>query len=196
MDENSAFTAGVRFGGLNDRTEIKILICYLINAIKQPLKQQLLIDTIIGQELVNYFELQDALSHLINLTIITEEKGAYSITPAGVEISKELEKILPFSVKERAYKAAIELLQYDSLKGQNKTTITPLEKGGYNLNCTIADGDLVLFAFDVFMPDEKSARFAQDKFIKFGQEIFKCVLGVTTDNPKMYADFLKSTQTV
>ncbi|MEG1800953.1 MAG: DUF4364 family protein [Oscillospiraceae bacterium] len=164
----------------------------MLSAVKQPLKQQLLIDTIIGQELVNYFELQAALPHLLEQGFISEANNAYSITPTGIEISKELEKSLPFSVRERAYKAAIELLQYDALKKQNKTLITPLENGGFNLNCTIADVDLILFSFDVFMPDEKSAKFAQERFIKYGQDIFKCVIGITTDNAGMYEDFLKS----
>ena len=37
----------------------------------------------------------------------------YSITDDGKEISRQLEKVLPFSVRERAYKAVIEILQYD-----------------------------------------------------------------------------------
>ena len=64
MDNNTAFSAGVRFGGLTDRTEIKILICYLLTGAKQPLTEQQIVDTVIGQQLVNYFELLDALSHL------------------------------------------------------------------------------------------------------------------------------------
>ena len=191
MNENTAFSAGVRFGGLTDRTEIKILICYLLANAKQPLTDGQIIDTLIGQQLVNYFELQDALSHLTQQNIITENNGVYSITDEGMDISRQLEKALPFSVKERAYKAVIEILQYETLKKQNRTTITALEKGGYNLNCTISDNDFTLFSFDLHMPDEKSARFAEEKFIKYGQEIFKCVLGITTDNPAMYRDFLE-----
>lgn len=190
MENNSAFSAGVRFGGLYDKTEIKILICYLLSGIKQPLTNQQLIDTIIGQQLVNYFELQDALSHLLEQKLIKEENGAYSITAEGAEISDQLEKVLPFSVRERAYKALIELLQYEALKRQNKTSITPLKNGGYNLNCTISDDEFVVFSFDLYMPDEKSVLTAQEGFIRHGQDIFKCVLGITTENAKMYKDFL------
>jgi len=190
MNENSAFSAGVRFGGLTDRTEIKILICYLLTNAKQPLTAQNIIDTLIGQQLVNYFELQDALSHLSSQNIITEDNGVYTITEEGIDISRQLEKALPFSVKERAYKAVIEILQYENLKRQNKTSITPLEKGGFNLNCTISDCDFTLFSFDLYMPDEKSAKLAEQQFIKYGQEIFKCVLGITTENPQMYKGFL------
>ena len=191
MDSNYAFTAGVRFGGLNDRTEIKILICYLLSSIKTSLTQKQLVDTIVGQELVNYFELQDALTRLVEQKLILEENGCLSITQEGVEISKELENSLPFSVKEHAYKAAIELLQYETLQKQNKTSVTALEKGGYSVKCTVESEDTIFFAFEVFMPDEKSAKMAQTQFIKHGQEIFKCVLGVTTENKSLYKSLLE-----
>ena len=192
MNNNIAFSAGVRFGGLTDRTEIKILICYLLTEAKQPLTEQQIVDAVIGQQLVNYFELLDALSHLAEQKLIYEIDGMYSITEDGKEISRQLEKVLPFSVRERAYKAVIEVLQYDALKKQNKTKITPVEGGGFNLNCTIEDENFVLFSCDMFMPNEKSAQLAQESFIRHGQDIFKCVLGITTDNPAMYKDFLKN----
>ena len=192
MDNNIAFSAGVRFGGLTDRTEIKILICYLLTEAKQPLTEQQIIDTVIGQQLVNYFELLDALSHLTEQKIISETDGLYSINDDGKEISRQLEKVLPFSVRERAYKAVIEILQYETLKRQNKTKITAVDGGGYNLNCTIEDENFVLFSCDIFMPNEKSAQLAQESFIKYGQDIFKCVLGITTENPNMYKEFLEN----
>ena len=191
MENNTAFSAGVRFGGLTDRTEIKILICYLLTGAKQPLSEQQIIDTVIGQQLANYFELLDALSHLTEQKLVTEQNGMYSITEDGKEISRQLEKVLPFSVRERAYKAVIDILQYDALKKQNKTKITPVEGGGFNLNCTIGDENFVLFSCDIFMPNEKSALTAQESFIRHGQDIFKCVLGITTDNPDMYKEFLE-----
>lgn len=191
MNDNSAFSAGVRFGGLTDRTEIKILLCYLLSNAKQPLTSQQIIDTVVGQELANYFELQDALSHLVEQKLINEQDEFYTITEEGSDISKELEKSLPFSVKERAYKSVIEILQYETLKRQNKTSITSLENGGYNLNCTISDAEFTLFSFDLHMPNEKSAKLAEENFIKYGQDIFKCVLGITTENPEMYMHLLK-----
>ena len=192
MDNNTAFSAGVRFGGLTDRTEIKILICYLLTEAKQPLSEQQIIDTVIGQQLVNYFELLDALSHLSEQQLISEKDGMYTITDDGIEISRQLEKALPFSVRERAYKAVIEILQYETLKRQNKTRITAVDGGGFNLNCTIEDENFVLFSCDIFMPNEKSALLAQESFIKHGQDIFRCVLGITTGNPQMYKEFLEN----
>ena len=191
MSDNSAFSAGVRFGGLTDRTEIKILLCYMLANAREPLTSQQITDAVSGQELANYFELQDALSHLVEQNLVIEEDDRYSITDEGVQISKELEKSLPFSVKDRAYKTVISMLQYESLRRQNKTCITPVAEGGYNLNCTISDADFTLFSFDIHMPNEKSAKLAEENFIKYGQDIFRCVLGITTENPDMYRDFLE-----
>ena len=98
MDDNSAFSAGVRFGGLTDRTEIKILLCYLLTNASSPLTSQQIIDTIVGQELVNYFELQEALGLLVEQGLIVDDNDSYTITDEGKEISRELEKSLPFSV--------------------------------------------------------------------------------------------------
>ena len=67
-----------------------------------------------------------------------------------------------------------------------------MDGGGYNLSCTIEDENFVLFSCDIFMPNEKSAQLAQESFIKYGQDIFKCVLGITTENPNMYKEFLEN----
>ena len=44
---------------------------------------------------------------------------------------------------------------------------------------------------DILMPDEESAKFAGEQFVLNGQDMFRCVLGVMTDTPNMYKDFLK-----
>ena len=79
--DNKAITAGVRTGGLTDRTEIKILLCYLLASLKQPITQNQLIECVCGQELVNYFEMQSALQHLLDNRLIKEDEQGFSILP-------------------------------------------------------------------------------------------------------------------
>ena len=190
--DNKAITAGVRVGGLTDRTEIKILLCYLLSELKQPITQNQLIECVCGQELVNYFEMQSALQHLIDNKLIKEDENGFSILPEGKDIAKQLESVVSNTVKRYAYTMAVNILQYDALKKQHKITISPVEGGGYNLHCSIEDNDFVIFSFDLVMPDEESAKFAGEQFILKGQDIFKCMLGVMTDTPSMYKDFLKN----
>ena len=61
----NAFTAGVKPGGLTTSTEIRILLCYLIQHAGTPLSQGELETALLGEELVNYFELASNLSDLL-----------------------------------------------------------------------------------------------------------------------------------
>lgn len=189
--DNKAITAGVRVGGLTDRTEIKILLCYLLAELKQPITQNQLIECVCGQELVNYFEMQSALQHLLDNGFITENEEGFSITDEGKEIAHQLESVVSTTVKKYAYTMAVNILQYEALKKQHKIKITAIDGGGYNLHCSIEDNDFIIFSMDMSMPDEKSAQFAGEQFILKGQDMFKCMLGIMTDTPDMYKDFLK-----
>ena len=190
--DNKAITAGVRVGGLNDRTEIKILLCYLLSALGQPITQNQLIEVVCGQELVNYFEMQSALQHLLDQKLIKEDENGYSILPEGKEIARQLENVVSATVRRYAYTMAVNILQYEALKKQHKIEISPVDGGGFNLKCSIEDDNFTIFSFNIFMPDKKSAEFAGEQFILKGQDIFKCVLGITTDTPSMYKDFLEN----
>ena len=190
--ENKAFTAGVRVGGLSDRTEIKILLCYLLAALKQPITHDQLVECVCGQELVNYFEMRSALQYLLENNLIAEDENGYSILPDGKEIAEQLESSVSTTVKRYAYTMATKLLHYEALKKMNKTKITPVEGGGYKLHCSIEDDKFCIFSVDIHMPDEASAKYAGEQFILKGQDIFRCVLGITTDSPEMYEDFLRN----
>ena len=189
--ENQAITAGVRVGGLTDRTEIKILLCYLLAELKQPITQNQLIECVCGQELVNYFEMQSALQHLLDNNFIKEDEKGFSILPEGKDIARQLESVVSSTVKRYAYTMAVNILQYEALKKQHKIAITEVEGGGYNLHCSIEDNNFTIFSMDIVMPDEKSAEYAGQQFILKGQDRFKCMLGIMTDTPAMYKDFLK-----
>ncbi len=188
--DNKAITAGVRLGGLSDRTEIKILLCYLLRRLKQPITQDQLIESVCGQELVNYFEMQSALAQLLENGLIKEDEKGYSILPEGAQVARELESGVSATVKRYAYTMAVNLLQYEAMKKQNSYTVTPAENG-YNLHCTIADGDEKMFSMDISMPDEKTAKYAGEQFIMKGRDMLKCILGIATDTPSMYEDILR-----
>lgn len=86
----NAFTAGVKPGGLTTSTEIRILLCYLIQHAGTPLSQGELETALLGEELVNYFELASNLSDLLEQGFVREENGRYTILPAGADTLKQL----------------------------------------------------------------------------------------------------------
>lgn len=97
----NAFTAGVKPGGLTTSTEIRILLCYLIQHAGTPLSQGELETALLGEELVNYFELASNLSDLLEQGFVREENGRYTILPAGADIAEALADDVPRSVRTR-----------------------------------------------------------------------------------------------
>ena len=98
----NAFTAGVKPGGLTTSTEIRILLCYLIQHAGTPLSQGELETALLGEELVNYFELASNLSDLLEQGFVREENGRYTILPAGADIAEALADDVPRTGRGRA----------------------------------------------------------------------------------------------
>ena len=84
----NAFTAGVKPGGLTTSTEIRILLCYLLAQAGTPLSRQEIETALLGEELVNYFELANSLSELCEQGFLSEREGRYAVLPEGEEIAR------------------------------------------------------------------------------------------------------------
>ena len=109
----NAFTFGVKPGGLTDRSQVSILLCYLIRT-AAPLCRQDIENALLGEQLVNYFELAGSLADLEDQGLVTvDENGGYHITPKGISVTDELGfDLLPRSVRETAIRAVIRAQQW------------------------------------------------------------------------------------
>ena len=50
------FDEGIAPGGMRSKTEIKTMICYLFNSVKEKMGKDLIIESIVADNLANYFE--------------------------------------------------------------------------------------------------------------------------------------------
>ena len=189
--DNKAITAGVRIGGLNDRTQIKILLCYLLATIDKPITDRQFIERVCGQELVNYFEMRNALAQLCENGMIEKTDAGYVILPEGKDVARQLEDDVPGHVKKYAYNMVVALLQYDALKKQNKVEIIPTGEKEYTVRCKLEDENFSIFSMDIHMPDKSFAEKAAQQFILSGRDMFKVILGMILDSPDIYKDALK-----
>ena len=184
---NKAFTGGVRPGGLTTSTEIRILLCYLLKTVGIPLTRGEIESALLGEELVNYFELSDALDKLCALGHLNCEGGAYRVTPGGAELADTLANELPRSVREAAVNAVLAAQQYKRKLAQHKAKVTRTEDG-WRTSCTIEDLGEPVFSCELYLPDELTANAVKEKFISDGDRIFRCMLGLLTDNRQLLAD--------
>ncbi len=58
-------TKSIELGGLRNRDEIRLLICYILRAVDAPISKQNLNDSMLQDGLANYFEINQAISELL-----------------------------------------------------------------------------------------------------------------------------------
>lgn len=169
-----AFTAGVKPGGLNSSTEIRILLCYLIKS-AGPLTRDAMQGALLQEQLVNYFEFADALSDLESQALVTEGEKGYSITQKGRVVADTLSDDLPRSVRESAIRAVIRIQSWVHKAAQNQAQVSKTADG-YLVTCRIRETDSDTFCLSLAMPDELTAETVKNQFIVHGSEIYSQLL--------------------
>ena len=156
MTDYDAFSAGVEFGGLRTRQEIKLLICYLLENLEKPLSKIQINELMQGQGLANYFEVNQALDELISAGTLElekfEELEMLVLTEKVHEAAKLLESGLPKTVREKAINAAVKMQTNARRQRENKIEVKKLESG-YHVTFTILDKDDILMSLTVYVAD-------------------------------------------
>ena len=186
----NAFTAGVKPGGLTTSTEIRILLCYLLRQAGVPLPRREIEAALLGEELVNYFELASNLSELCEQGFLREEEGGYTVESAGAEIAETLADDVPLSVREAAVRAALSARQFAYREAQHHVEIAPAEGGGYAVRCSLQDMGSDVFSVSLYLPDRMTAQLTREKFIENGDHIYRLMLAALTDNAALSAELL------
>ena len=166
--EKDAVAAGIsEIGGLVNTTEIRILICYIMSSIPEPVPGQLLADVLHYEGLANYFEVSDAIAFLTEggqLQIVDEKENTYTATASGKDVAQTLRSSLSVTVKERAYAAALKMMV--RYKNEKETDICISHEGGHTfIACTAKDGDLPFMSVKLLVADEEQAQFVKNKFL-------------------------------
>lgn len=175
MAKNDAFTAGVRPGGLTDSTEIRLLLCYLIKS-ASPLSRQHLEDALLGEALVNYFEIGACLDDLVRQELAVEDGGSYTITAKGARVAGELAYDLPRSVRERAMNAVLKAQVWERKSAQYHTEVTACKDGTYLVDCTVNAISADVFHLRLAMPDKETAELVQKQFTLRGHEVYRLLI--------------------
>lgn len=192
-NEYDAFDAGIEPGGLRTRSNIRLLICYILDSLKKPIKRDYVITSMQKNGIANYFEIIDAFVDLRskeNIELVDEAEDSYTVTKTGRLIAANLGEDLPKTIRERALSAVSELLLQEQNKNENTAEIVK-SKHGYMVDCHIKGGDEDLFSFQIYVPDSKQARLVKRNFQSNPEMIYKMMIASITGN----AEFAQQTLT-
>lgn len=172
-----AFSAGVEPGGLLSSQQIKLLVCYLLAGVEQPLPRKTVLDVVVGQGMANFFETDSVIDDLVRLEHIEEADGVLRLLPTGHRVAATLEGLLPYTLRQRSVSAALDLLARLRREQHNHVTMQPLARG-VAVTCTIDDGDSPLLELTLRVADDLQAGLIRDRFLDDPERLYRQVLAV------------------
>ncbi len=176
-----AFSAGVQPGGLNTTQEIKILLCYMLNTVNQPMARDEVTDIIVAGGMANYFDTEEAIEELLRLQHLTaDDERHIATTVTGKQIGETLASRIPYTLRERSVKAALALFKRRAIEKDNKVDIRRLEDGGCQVTCTILDQGKPLLSVALRVADDYQAEQIKENFLADPSLLYRGNLAVLT----------------
>lgn len=185
--ERDAFTGGVEPGGLWNKNDIRILLCYVLASVGAPLSRESIGEIIQGKALANYFEVGDALDSLVKQgNAAVDEAGLFSVTDSGREIAANLDATLPLSVRDKALEAALRLTAEQKARRENQVELLKAENG-YQVCCHVSGGETELMTISLYVPDKAQAELVERNFYRDPEGVYRLLLAALTGD-KAYAE--------
>ena len=174
-NEFNAFSDGVEPGGLRNRTQIKILITFVVSKLSEPIKNSMIIEALQLHGLANYFEVIQALDELLDNGNLSESDGRLYLTPKGALSVNELSKEIPRSVKETALADAMNLQLLEKREGENTVEVKKTENG-YYVTFRVIHRDETLMELTVYAADYEQADQIKHNFLKNPSHVYSTVI--------------------
>ena len=187
------FDEGINLGGMRSKNEIKTLICYLYNSVKENMDKGIVIQAILKQGLANYFETSSAFDDLVmngNLIPADDEHKTYSLTEKGAEIAKQLDSTVAYTIKEKAYACAVKLLAEKKKEIENRVNISK-NNNGFTVECSVSGGDMDLMKLNIYAPEMEQALILKKNFLDNPNKAYKVMLALLTKDKETVGDALE-----
>ena len=185
--ERDAVSAGVsEIGGLFSTAEVRILICYILSSINDPVPGRMLADVLHYEGIANYFEVNDSIDYLCKsgqLKLVDENEDTYVITNSGRDVSETLKTTLPLTVKDRAFSAALKMVS--RFKHSKETDIKISREGSRTfITCSAIDNGEPFMSVKLMVSDEQQATYIKDRFLADPSKIYSQIIDMLTSREK------------
>ncbi len=176
------FTEGIDHGGLTTDYEIRILICWLLYKMKTPVTSAQLSSALLGERLVNYFEVTCALGELLSSGHLTEiqseeQQGTVSVTELGRKTAETFYKSIPRTVREKAIDALSQCVLQERFARENHAEIVETSDG-FRLELALNDVGNDLMRVSLYAPTREVCETMKQHFISDPTVLYRTVLSV------------------
>ncbi len=179
MWENNAFSQGVEPGGLLNSSAIRVLVCYMLSGVDEPMTRDTVVQIITAEGMANYFETEAAIDELIRLgNLLEDEDGRLILTAVGKEASAALTSQIPFTLRERSVEAALRLLARRKKEREYRVDIEPLEEGGVSVTCAIDRTDHPMMSVSLRVADTMQAQLIKERFLDDPASVYRLLISL------------------
>ncbi len=188
------FTEGIDHGGLTTDYEIRILICWLLHKMKMPVTSSQLSSALLGESLVNYFEVTCALGELLTSGHLTEVKadgqqGHVSVTELGRKTAETFYKSIPRTVREKALDALSQCVLQERFAKENRAEIVETNDG-FRLELSLNDVGNDLMSVSLYAPTREVCEMMKKNFISDPTVLYRAVLSVLMGSTDSAIEFI------
>lgn len=181
--ENNSFSEGVAPGGLRQRTEIKLLICYLLKTLDRSLTRTQVNEILQEYSIANYFEINGAISELISggqvLSRLKDGDEEITITAKALFDVGVIERDLPKSIREKAVKSALKILTRERIERESQVNVIRLDHG-FHVELSVCDMGTELLKITVYVTDESQIEIVKRNFYNDAVSIYSGVISSLT----------------
>lgn len=182
--EIDALRAGVAPGGLVNTTEIKVLICYILKCVGEPVPARKLCDLLLFEGIANNFEVSDCIENLQkngHIVCADESEQTYTTTQSGNNIASTLKSTVPLSIREKACKSTLKMVA--EIRNAKETDIS-ITRNGENtfITCSALDKGNPIMSVQLLVSDESQAVSIKNKFLSCPSEIYSKIIDLFTEN--------------
>lgn len=181
--EFDAFAGDIALGGLRNMLEIKILVCYMLSRVKEPMTRKQLCDCLQEAGLVNFFDLNEAIDDLLKQKMIQEQEYLNEIcltaTEAGKNNAETLETTLTNTLRERSVNSAMKMLA--RAKAERETTVEiNKNETGYNITFKIDGLGENLLTLSLYAADILQAEQLRENFLNNPARVYSQIIDLLT----------------
>ncbi len=176
---------------LSSAHDVKVLLCYLLEKLKDPVTEDQLYEIVIDSGVINYFHYTEAMESLVknnSIKKISRDGKIYiELEEKGRSGADYFNDTIPYYFRKQLLKSALYYFAELRHKRDAEIGVVPLENG-CEVNCRIKDADYDLMRLSLYAPDEEQAELVKSKIMLDPVGFYRKVIGYALENEEEKID--------
>lgn len=175
---------------LNNKTDIKIFILYLLSNVGYPLSYGQINDISVQDDFVGSFEFAECFSELLETGNVKECDGegekTYLITEQGKSVASALQSDILGFIRTKSLKSALRYLSFQKRGSYVHTEVVQRPDGKFDLKCQVAEPDSPTLEIQVAIDNRYQLNRMRHHFEENPETVYRSILALLSGE----ADYL------